>query len=73
MVNRFMRDIIHHYGRIDILVANAGVIQVGPMDVMFWGVLYSIWAALPHMTERGSGRIVTITSIGGKVARSSRP
>jgi len=69
-----------HYGQIDILVNNAGTIQVGPihtmtiedfenaMDVMFWGTVYTTLAALPHMRQRGSGRIVNITSIGAKVS-----
>ena len=69
-----------HYGQINILVANAGIISVGPvqnltrqdfkeaMNVNFWGVLNSILAVLPQMQARKSGRIVTITSIGGKVA-----
>jgi NAD(P)-dependent dehydrogenase (short-subunit alcohol dehydrogenase family) len=79
-VNALVHDAIDHYGRLDILIANAGIIQVGPiehmrledfeeaMKVMFWGVLYPIWSALPHMLQRRSGRIVTITSIGGKVS-----
>jgi NAD(P)-dependent dehydrogenase (short-subunit alcohol dehydrogenase family) len=79
-VEKLIGDVIDHYGRLDILVANAGTIQVGPVDqmrledfesamnVMFWGVLYPVWSALPHMTQRHSGRIVTITSIGGKVS-----
>jgi NAD(P)-dependent dehydrogenase (short-subunit alcohol dehydrogenase family) len=79
-VDRFIGAVISHFGCLDILVNNAGVIQVGPlesmkiedfeqaMEVMFWGVLYPTWAAIPHMTGRGSGRIVTITSIGGKVS-----
>ncbi len=79
-VERFIAGVIEHFGRLDILVNNAGIIQVGPlesmkiedfeqaMQVMFWGVLYPIWATLPHMTNRGSGRIVTITSVGGKVS-----
>jgi NAD(P)-dependent dehydrogenase (short-subunit alcohol dehydrogenase family) len=79
-VEEFVASTISHFGRLDIVVANAGVIQVGPaesmtladfeqaMNIMFWGVLHTIWAALPHMRERGSGRIVTITSIGGKIS-----
>jgi NAD(P)-dependent dehydrogenase (short-subunit alcohol dehydrogenase family) len=69
-----------HFGGIDILVNNAGIIQVGPidtmtirdferaMDVIFWGSAYATFAVLPAMKARGSGRIVNITSIGGKVA-----
>jgi short-subunit dehydrogenase len=68
------------FGRIDILINNAGVIQVGPiqsqtladfqeaMDVMFWGVVYPTLAVLPQMIARREGRIANITSFGGKVA-----
>lgn len=69
-----------HYGHIDILVNNAGQIMVSPfenldredferaMDVMFWGPLYTTLAVLPWMKARGQGRIVNVTSIGGKVS-----
>lgn len=65
---------------IDVLVNNAGVIQVGPLEVMthedfelamqahFWGPLNTIMATLPSMRQRGTGRIVNISSIGGKVS-----
>ena len=62
------------------LVNNAGVIQVGPIEVMthedfelamkahFWGPLNTILAVLPSMRQRRQGRIVNICSIGGKVS-----
>jgi short-subunit dehydrogenase len=65
---------------IDVLVNNAGTIQVGPLDNMecddyesamrvhFWGPLYLMREIIPHMKIRRGGRIVNIASIGGKVA-----
>jgi short-subunit dehydrogenase len=73
-------SVVEHYGKIDILVNNAGEIMVSPfenldvgdferaMAVMFWGTLYTTLAVLPSMKTRGRGRIVNITSIGGKVS-----
>jgi hypothetical protein len=37
------------------------------MDVMFYGVLHPVLAALPVMKRRGAGRILVISSIGGKL------
>jgi len=71
---------LEYYGHVDVLVNNAGEIQVGPvqsmtvddferaMQVMFWGTVYPTLALLPQFTERKCGRVVNITSIGGKVA-----
>lgn len=79
-VERMIASVYDRFGQIDVLVNNAGVIQVGPienmtlndfelpMDVMFWGTVHTTLAALPHMRQRGQGRIVNITSIGGKVS-----
>ncbi len=79
-VERMCREVVTRYGRVDILVNNAGEIQVGPvesmtiadferaMKTMFWGTVYPTLALLPQFTARKSGRIVNITSIGGKVA-----
>ena len=80
MVEAMIIEATERFGRVDILVNNAGVIEVGPLTtmsradfeyalrVMYWGVLNPILAVLPQMRARRSGRIVNITSIGGKVA-----
>ena len=79
-VERTIQRIVHDRGGIDVLVNNAGIIQVGPLEHMmtadfedalathFWGPLFTIVTALPHMRKGGARRIVNISSIGGKVA-----
>ncbi|WP_240003355.1 SDR family NAD(P)-dependent oxidoreductase [Streptomyces cinnamoneus] len=68
------------FGSLDVLVNNAGEIQVGPlsamaeadfrsaMETMYFAPLRLVMAALPAMRARGEGRIVTISSLGGRVA-----
>ena len=76
---RVIQDVVDRTGTIDVLINNAGIISVGPvahmseadftaaMSVHFWGPLHTIVAALPAMRRQGGGRIVNISSIGGKI------
>ncbi len=68
------------FGRIDVLINNAGVISVGPIDsmatsdfedamnIMYWGTVRTTLAFLPDFLQAGDSDIVNITSIGGKIA-----
>ena len=78
-VQRVVREVLERFGRVDVLINNAGVIQVGPeetmrvsdyqeaMDTHFFGPLFLVQAVLPEMRRRREGRIVNISSVGGKV------
>jgi NAD(P)-dependent dehydrogenase (short-subunit alcohol dehydrogenase family) len=78
-VARLLREVTDHYGSIDVLIANAGIMNVAPVEVLtaedfdrvmavnFEGVLNVTLGVLPQMERQGGGRIAVITSIGGKV------
>jgi len=75
-----VRQIIDRFGKIDILINNAGIIEVGPLEHMtredferamqlhFWAPYELVSQIVPEMRTWGGGRIVNISSIGGKVA-----
>jgi short-subunit dehydrogenase len=78
-VYELLEQVHRRFGPVDVLVNNAGVIEVGPAETMcladyeeamatnFWGMLYPTLAVLPEMRGRKVGRIVNVTSIGGKL------
>ena len=73
----FAQHALDEFGRIDVLINNAGVMPLSPMaslkvdewdqmvDVNIKGVLWGIAAVLPTMNDQGSGHIINIASIGG--------
>jgi NAD(P)-dependent dehydrogenase (short-subunit alcohol dehydrogenase family) len=75
-----VQQTLGRFGKIDVLINNAGVIEVGPIDHMdredfersmgvhFWAPYELTMQIVPEMRRRGGGRIVNISSIGGKMA-----
>jgi NAD(P)-dependent dehydrogenase (short-subunit alcohol dehydrogenase family) len=78
-VDTAIAAVLRDLGRIDVLVNNAGVVQVTPfvhaqlsdfedsLNTHFWGPLFLIQACLPHFMNQGEGRIVNISSVGGRI------
>src|SRR5690606_21981272 len=74
-----MARIEEQYGRLDVLINNAGIIQCAPFEnqrdrdfqeaweTHVMGPLHTIRAALPMMRRQGGARILNISSIGGKI------
>ena len=79
-VERLVQSVQTQFGRIDVLINNAGIITVAPaeemmisdyedaMKVNYWAALYTANAVLPAMRDRREGRIVNIASIGSKIS-----
>src|SRR5688500_1787235 len=78
-VEQAFSTMIRRFGRIDVVINNAGQILSAPfgdttdedfkamLDVHFWGTLNVTRAALPHLARHGDGRIINICSIGSRV------
>lgn len=75
-----VQQTIDRFGRIDIFINNAGIMEAGPLNHMkredfeknlalhFWAPFELITRIVPQMRCQGGGRIVNISSIGGKIA-----
>jgi len=79
-IEPLLQRVIQRFGRIDILVNDAGMIKTAPfdnverkdfdeaMDLMFWAPVNLTLAALPHLRRSPEAHIVNITSVGGRVS-----
>lgn len=76
-MERFIAEAQQHFGGLEVLINNAGVMPLSPLsarkvdewdrmiDVNIRGVLYGIAAAQPLMEQQQHGHIINISSIGG--------
>jgi NADP-dependent 3-hydroxy acid dehydrogenase YdfG len=81
-VQRLVDTAVQTYGRIDVIINNAGVMPQSPLDrrkvddwnrtidVNIKGVLYGIGAALPNMQTQRSGHIINVSSVAGHKVRA---
>ena len=82
-VERMVQGVIKHWGRLKILISNAGEYIRGPivdldpaelqrsLDVNYFGGVYCVKAVLPQMLAQKSGHVVSVTSMDGKIGLPS--
>ena len=80
-VKRLVDAAVQTYGRIDVMINNAGLMPHSPLerlkiddwnrmiDVNIKGVLYGIAAALPYMKQQKAGHIINVSSVAGHKVR----
>src|SRR5207249_5230204 len=80
-VQRLVDAAVQTYGRIDVMINNAGLMPQSPLerrkiddwnqmiDVNIKGVLYGIAAALPYMQQQKAGHIINVSSVAGHKVR----
>ncbi|GAC1520720.1 MAG: SDR family oxidoreductase [Herpetosiphon sp.] len=81
-VQRLVDTAVQRYGRIDVIINNAGLMPHSPLerrkiddwnqmiDVNIKGVLYGIAAALPYMQQQKAGHIINVSSVAGHKVRA---
>jgi len=81
-VRKLVDEAVKAYGRIDVMINNAGLMPQSPLDrlkiddwdrmidVNIKGVLYGIAAALPHMQRQKAGHIINVSSVAGHKVRA---
>ena len=79
-VASYAADVAAHYGRVEVVINNAGVAHAGPvtemeysdfewlMGINFWGVVYGTKEFMPHLIASGDGHLVNISSLFGLVS-----
>ncbi|MDB5800454.1 MAG: family oxidoreductase [Rhodocyclales bacterium] len=77
-VERFVAEAVSHFGRLDIVVNNAGTSSAGPfqdatdeiwqddIDLKLFAAIRVSRAAIPHLRRQGGGRIINLTTVSGK-------